>query len=297
MSIWSGCFPVMLTPFGDDGAIDERGLDALIEWYLGHGARGLFACCQSSEIARLGWEERLWLARHVVERVRGRVPVVAAGSLGLGDLAAEAACLRQLAATGVDAAVVITGQIVPQADGDRAAEDRLHALADLAPGVALGLYECPRPYKRLLSVDAVGRLARSGRWTYFKETACDPAVSTAKARACSGTPLAMFDACMAQTVSSLQAGAAGTSPILANLVPDLVARLCDNRSPDLQAALTDLGALVEQGYPRAVKRAIAAEVGIGTRCRVASSPGPAGHEATLMRVTAELRERFATVAV
>lgn len=290
---WSGCFPVMLTPFTADGAIDENGLDALIEWYLGHGATGLFACCQSSEIGCLGWEERLWLAKRVVARVRGRVPVVGTGSLGIGDLAAETACLTRFAETGVDATVIITGHVVPPEADDAAAVDLLERIAAAVPGVALGLYECPRPYKRLISVDGVARLAASGRWRYFKETACDPLVSAAKARACQGTPLALFDACMAQVSSSLAAGAAGTSPILANLVPDLVAQLCAHPEPALQAELTELGRLVEIGYPRAVKEAIAGEVAIYPWCRQQSSPGPVGHARALAQRVADLRVRFA----
>ena len=290
---WGGCFPVMLTPFTADGAIDGHGLDALIEWYLGHGATGLFACCQSSEIGCLGWEERLWLAERVVARVRGRVPVVGTGSLGIGDLAAEAACLRRFAETGVDATVIITGHVVPPEADDAAAVDVLERIAVAVPGVALGLYECPRPYKRLLSVAGVARLAAGGSWRYFKETACDPAISSAKARACLGTPLALFDACVAQVSSSLAAGAAGTSPILANLVPDLVAQLCAHPEPTLQAELTELGRLVEIGYPRAVKEAIAGEVAIHPWCRQQSSPGPVGHARALAQRVAELRARFA----
>ncbi len=291
---WSGCFPVMLTPFTTGGAIDEYALDALIEWYLDLGASGLFACCQSSEIAHLGWEERCWLARRVVERVRGRVPVVGTGSLGIGDLDGEAACLRCFADTGVDATVIITGAVIPQSADDATATSLLEQLADRLPGVALGLYECPRPYKRLVTADALGRLARDGRWRYVKETACVPALSDAKARACAGTPLALFDACMAQVTSSLAAGAVGCSPIVANLVPDLVAQLCVTRSPDLQAGLTQLGALVERGYPLAVKQAIADEVPIAPLCRTVSSPAAAGHAAVLKQTASDLRERFAS---
>lgn len=289
-----GMIPVMLTPFTADGAIDEPGLDALIEWYLDHGAVGLFACCQSSEIDHLGWDERCWLARHVVERVHGRVPVVATGSLGVGDLAAEAALMRSMAATGVDVVVAITGHIVPPEASDEQAVQRLEALAAATPGVRLGLYECPRPYKRLISPAGVGRLAASGRWHYYKDTACDAAITAAKIRACAGTPLAMYDAHAAHIAASLDAGAAGCSPIIANLVPDLIAELCATRDPELQAAIAELGRLVEVGYPLAVKQALAiAGLPILPRCRRTCGTAPSGHGADLARRAAELRQRFA----
>lgn len=297
MNHMSGLVPVMLTPFTVDGAIDEPGLDALIEWYLENGSGGLFACCQSSEIDQLGWEERCWLAHHVVERVAGRVPVVAVGTLGVGDLAAEAACLRRISATGVDVAVVITGHVIPASASDAEAGDILERLAALVPGVQLGLYECPRPYKRLLPPAVVGRLAASGRWSYYKETSCDPATTAAKVRACAGTPLQVYDACMAQVAASMAAGAAGCSPILANLVPDLVARLCATNDPELQAELSVLGAAVEIGYPLAVKQALAdAGFPIQPFCRKRCDPAPAGHAAALRQHAASIRDYLLTHA-
>lgn len=291
-----GLIPVMLTPFSPDGAIDVIALDAMIEWYLASGATGLFACCQSSEIEQLGWEERCWLARHVVERTRGRVPVLAVGSLGVGDIAAEAAVLRAISGTGVDVAVVITSHIAPYSADDDEAIHRLERLAEATPGVPLGLYECPRPYKRSLRPTGVARLAASGRWHYLKDTACDRAVTAAKINAATGSALAIFDAHAAHLVSSLEAGAAGASPIVANLVPDLVAHLCLTRDPALQSGIAELAALAEVGYPLAVKQALALTgLPIDPRCRRRCDPVPAGHVARLASGAAALRERFAGV--
>lgn len=292
-----GLVPVMLTPFTPQGAIDEPALDALIEWYIANGATGLFACCQSSEIEQLGWEERCWLARRVVERARGRVPVVAVGSIGVGDLAAEAAMLRAIGATGVDVAIAITGHIVPREADDEEAVRLLERLADAAADVPLGLYECPRPYKRLITPAGVARLAASGRWRYLKDTACDRAVTAAKIRAAAGSPLAIYDAHAAHIAASIEAGAAGASPIIANLVPDLVAQLCATRDPELQRGIAELAALAEVGYPLAVKQALAMSgLPIHPLCRRRCDAVPAGHAAELARRAAALRERFAAVS-
>jgi len=47
-----GVWPVMLTPFRKDGAIDWPALDALVDWYLDVGVSRLFASCLSSEMIR-----------------------------------------------------------------------------------------------------------------------------------------------------------------------------------------------------------------------------------------------------
>ena len=54
-----GVWPVMLTPFTREGAIDEQGLRALVDWYIEQGVSGLFASCQSSEIFHMDAEERV----------------------------------------------------------------------------------------------------------------------------------------------------------------------------------------------------------------------------------------------
>ena len=77
-----GIVPVMLTPFTDQNEIDWAGLDKLIDWYLAAGVDALFAVCQSSEMQFLSLEERTSLARFVVEKVQGRIPVIASGGAG-----------------------------------------------------------------------------------------------------------------------------------------------------------------------------------------------------------------------
>ena len=59
----SGVWPVMLTPFDKDGAVDYPGLKALVDWYIAEGSAGLFAVCQSSEMFFLSLEERAELTR------------------------------------------------------------------------------------------------------------------------------------------------------------------------------------------------------------------------------------------
>lgn len=290
----NGLVPVMLTPFTPQGAIDEVGLDALIEWYLDSGAIGLFACCQSSEIEQLSWEERCWLAGHVVTRVRDRVPVLAVGTIGVGDPVTEATRLRAIAATGIQVPVVITSHIVPRDADDDEAVRLLEQVADAVGDLALGLYECPRPYKRLVTPAGVARLAASGRWRYLKDTACDRSVTTAKIRAAAGSPLAIYDAHAPHIAASIEAGAAGTSPIVANLVPDLVTQLCTTGDPELQRGIADLASMAEPGYPLAVKEALAlAGLPITPVCRHRCGTAPKGHGANLARRAADLRAHFA----
>ncbi|MCV2488310.1 dihydrodipicolinate synthase family protein [Geodermatophilus sp. YIM 151500] len=72
-----GVLPITLTPFTDDGEVDERSIDTLVEDYLGAGAHGLTILGIMGEAAKLLDEERERVLRRYVDATAGRVPVVA----------------------------------------------------------------------------------------------------------------------------------------------------------------------------------------------------------------------------
>jgi 4-hydroxy-tetrahydrodipicolinate synthase len=253
-----GLWPVMLTSFQPDGAIDWKGVDALTDWYIAAGAAGLFAVCLSSEMYTLTPGERLSLARRVVERSHGRVPVVATGTFG-GEIEGQAAFVRQMADAGVAAVVVITSQLAAAEEDEAAFRARCERLLDLTAPLPLGLYECPVPYKRLLSPKMAGWLAKTGRFLYLKDTSCDLDAIQAKVEAIAGTPLRLYNAHTPTALSSLECGAAGVSPIAGNYYPELFARLCQGcfehpqGARELQRMLTLMEGVARSRYPTAAK--------------------------------------------
>ncbi len=274
MRRFEGLWPVMLTAFQEDGGLDLAGVDALVDFYLEGGSHGLFAVCQSSEMFFLDDDERLQLARRVVEHVARRVPVVATATFG-GAVAAQAAFVRRMADTGVDAVIVLPNQFAVPDEGEHDLRPRLEQLLAETGDIPLGLYECPQPYHRLLSPDIVACAAATGRFRYIKDTARDPTRIEPKAQAAAGSPMALFNAAVGSALVSLRHGAAGVSPVAANIYPDLFAWLCNNvdhpRANWLQSRLTVMDAVVKLKYPQSAKRYLATRPGmpIGTRTRIA----------------------------
>eukprot|EP00729_Bicosta_minor_P018514 gene18514-22210_t len=72
-----GIYPVMLTPFTDDGNVDYPCLAALTRWYLDSGSAGLFPVAQSSEMYTLTPDERIECAKVVKKAAGDRGPVLA----------------------------------------------------------------------------------------------------------------------------------------------------------------------------------------------------------------------------
>ncbi len=254
-----GLWPVMLNAFSEDGSIDWPGVDVLTDWYIERGSAGLFACCGSTEMFHLDDGERLDVARRVVSRAGGRVPVVATGTFG-GPVDEQAEFVRRMADTGVDAVVVIVclmAGIDEDEDVLRRHMERLLALTDPVP---LGVYECPTPYHRRLSAELFGQLGATGRFLYHKDTVCDIDLLRPKIDAVRQTPLGVFNAHFETGLEGLRYGAAGISPVAGNVFPELFSWLCaeydhqPETAEEVQRMMTSLAPVVNNKYLVTCKR-------------------------------------------
>jgi 4-hydroxy-tetrahydrodipicolinate synthase len=256
MSLPQGFIPVMLTPFLDSGKVDYEGL----KLYLEAGSAGLFANCLSSEMYELSEDERLTITRTVVDQVAGRVPVVATGTFG-GPVPEQAQFVKRIYDTGVQAVIVITGLLADEDESDEVFIQRAKELISLTGDIPLGFYECPVPYKRLISSDILAELLPSNRVIYHKDTCLDLDEVVRRIKVAEGYRFGLYDAYMVNAVSSLQAGAAGLSCIQGNIYPELIVWICENyNNPDrqdevkmLQQFFIDSMDIVHSAYPTVAK--------------------------------------------
>ena len=254
-TIPDGVWPTMITPFTATDEIDEGALAHLVAWYLERGVSGLFAVCQSSEMFFLTLEERVALARTVVRLADGRVPVIASGHVS-DALPAQVDEVRRIADTGVDAVVLVTNRFAAVTESDGVWQHTLERfLVQVPDDVALGFYECPYPYKRLLSPDLLAWCAETGRFRFLKDTSCDLDQMRAKQAAVAGTSLKIFNANAATLLASLRFGIAGYSGVMANFHPKVYAWLCGywaaepEKAQRLQEFLGFASLIERQAYP------------------------------------------------
>ncbi|HVZ29449.1 MAG TPA: dihydrodipicolinate synthase family protein [Asticcacaulis sp.] len=253
----NGVIPVMLTPFTADDRVDFDGLGNLIEWYLAKGADALFAVCLSSEMFHLSRDERRAIGRFVVDRVRGRVPVLVSGHVSESP-DEQAADLHAATDSGADAVVLITNRLGTDPADFR---PRLDALMRAVPAdMGLGLYECPQPQRRLLSDDELQYCAATGRFRVLKDVSCDLDVIRRRLDLLAGSGLAICNANAAIAFDAITSGARGFCGIFSNFAPDLYQWLLDHgeQQPELAARIApmlSLGSLCERfGYPALAKR-------------------------------------------
>ena len=132
------------------------------------------------------------MATRVKKRVGDRGVVVGTGTYG-GPIKEQAAFVLKMAEC-VDAVVVNTATLVPQEADDAAWQAAAQELLDLTGSVPLGLYECPVPYKRLLSPALIKWCADSGRFHFHKDTCCNMPEIEAKLKAVGAAPATAGDA-------------------------------------------------------------------------------------------------------
>lgn len=294
----SGVWPVMLTPFREDRSIDWRGVDALVEFYLDAGVVGLFAVAQSAEMFCLTPDERVQVASRVVERVAGRVPVVAAGAFG-GSGAEQGEAVRRMADTGVAAVVLIVNQLAAPHEGDDVWRSRAASLLEATDPIPLGLYECPAPDWRRLSVQDFAWAASTGRFVFHKDTSLDLPTIGAKVAATANTVLRFYNAEVESLLASLRAGGHGFSGICANFYPELVVRLCDPTTPAdeaerLQRFLSVAEGIVDHKYPTSAKAFLreSGRLDIGPTCRTHVT-GTSDHDLRRLRALADMARAMA----
>lgn len=295
-----GVWPVMLTPFTKENKVDYGALEELIEWHQRGGVSGLFAVCQSSEMFFLTLEERVKIAGFVKEKAKG-LPVIASGHIS-DSFEEQVKELRMIGETGVDAVILITNRLAKQEESDEIWLRNLDLLLkELPPELKLGFYECPYPYKRVLSKEMAKYCADTGRFYFLKDTSCDIENIKDKLEVCRGTNLKVYNANTATLLESLKAGAAGYSGVMANMQCRLYAKLCRDYASEDMTSLSDaltICALIErQVYPVNAKFYLQQEgLGIETFCRTRDEKelNETARKEVLMlrRLTGKMEEKY-----
>lgn len=223
----NGVWPVMITPFKEDMSIDYDGVLKIIEWYDKMGVDGIFAVCQSSEMFELSAKERLELAKFVVDNTPKHIGVIASGHCAesVEDQIKEAQAIIE---TGVDSYVFISNQFAKPDEDEDVVKRSIEYLLNNIEAESFGVYECPHPYKRLLSPELLKWCADTGKFAFLKDTCCDLDQLKAKCDAVKGTPLKIYNANGATLLESLKMGCAGYSGVMANFHADLYVWLCKN---------------------------------------------------------------------
>lgn len=235
-SIANGIWPVMITPWTDDNKPDFKAIENLTNWYIEKGCNGIFAVCQSSEMLYLTEQEKLDIAKCVAETVDGRIQVVASGHTADDKPTQFREIENMMKIPGIGAYVLIANRLDRQNEGEEVFYNNAKEIFDLFPEIDFGIYECPMPWKRLVSLEFLKKVAPEGRMVFLKDTCCDYELIRERLKIVEGTPLKIFNANAMSWFDSVQHGAAGYNGVMANFHPDLYRWCYDHRDSDPERA-------------------------------------------------------------
>ena len=127
---------------------------------------------------------------------------------------------------GIDSYVFISNRFAKADEDDDTLLKNMEYVATNIPEIGLGVYECPYPYKRLLTPYILKRMAETGKYQFLKDTCCDIEQLQKKLDAVKGSDLKIYNANSAILLDSLKIGCAGFSGVMANFHPEIYVDLC-----------------------------------------------------------------------
>ena len=102
----TGSIVALVTPMKDNGEIDWVGLDKVVDFHLENGTDSIVAVGTTGESATLNCDEHCAVIKRVVERVNGRIPVIA--GTGANSTTEAIQLTREAKRVGVDACLLVT---------------------------------------------------------------------------------------------------------------------------------------------------------------------------------------------
>jgi 4-hydroxy-tetrahydrodipicolinate synthase len=151
-----GCGTALVTPFQQDGSIDESALRNLIAWQVESGIDFLVPCGTTGETPTLTHDEWLYVIDVTVEVVAGRIPIVAGATSNSTHDAVEKA--KEVAARpGVDA--ILTASPYYNKPTQEGQFQHFKAIAEAVSGKPIILYNVPGRTGSNLEPQTLSRLS------------------------------------------------------------------------------------------------------------------------------------------
>jgi len=216
--MFRGSIVAVATPFKENFDIDFDAYGRLIDFHLENGTDGIVPCGCTGEAATLMHEEQERCVRFTVERVAGRVPVIA----GTGSNSTrEALSLTKFAKeAGADGALLIT----PYYNKPTAAGQILHytTIAQQVD-IPIVLYNVPGRTGTKMLPETIAEMAKTPNIVCIKE-ACGSVDQVCEIRSlCDITVMSGDDSL---TLPMMAVGATGVISVSANVAPAKVAAMC-----------------------------------------------------------------------
>lgn len=218
--MFNGVFTALITPF-KDGRVDWEAFGRLLEFQVSAGVAGVVPCGTTGEAATLSHEEHREVVRFCVERVRGRVRVIA----GAGSNATQEtiALTRHARDVGADGALLITPYY--NKPGQEGLVQHYTQVAE-SVDLPLVLYNVPGRTAVDMTADTVIRLGKVKGIVAIKEATANMERAAIIHQGC-GERMVLLSGDDATFLPFLAVGGQGVISVTANIAPGHVKGVWD----------------------------------------------------------------------
>ena len=288
-TVFEGVATALITPMLADGSIDYEAFGRIIDWQIEQGVNAIVSVGTTGEGSTLDDTEHKAAMKFTVDRVAGRVPVIA--GTGSNDTAYGIQLTEYACEIGADAMLLVTPYY------NKATQEGLYqsfkAYADKSTKPCI-LYNVPSRTGCNLLPETVLRLADHPNIVAVKE-ACGNISQIAELAALVGDKIDIYSGNDDQIVPILALGGKGVISVLSNIMPAETVEMCNaffrgdlEKSRKLQLDLLPLiNALFCEVNPIPVKAACAAMGFGGNYLRLPLTPMGKANEEKLLALMKE----------
>jgi 4-hydroxy-tetrahydrodipicolinate synthase len=216
-----GCGTALVTPFRQDGSIDDAALRNLITWQIESGIDFLVPCGTTGETPTLTHDEWLYVVETTIAVAAGRVPIVAGATSNSTHEAVEKA--KQIAARpGIDA--ILTASPYYNKPTQEGQYRHFKAIAEAVGDKPILLYNVPGRTGANIEPATLARLAEIPNIIGIKEASGN---MTQVAEMLNGVPdtFLVFSGDDAVTLPVIALGGVGVVSVASNEIPQEMASL------------------------------------------------------------------------
>lgn len=210
-----GCGTALVTPFREDGSIDDQSLRNLVAWQVESGIDFLVPCGTTGETPTLNSDEWLQVINTTIEVAAGRVPIVAGATSNSTQDAVQKA--KEIAANpGVDA--ILTASPYYNKPTQEGQYRHFRAIAEAVSGKPIILYNVPGRTAANIEPFTVARLAEIPNIIGVKE-ASGNATQIAEVIGSVPETFLVFSGDDAMTLPVIALGGVGIISVASNEIP------------------------------------------------------------------------------
>ena len=231
-TIFTGAATALVTPLNKNG-VDYENLGRLIEWQIESGIDAIVSVGTTGEGSTLTDKEHRDVFKYTVEKVNGRVPVIA--GTGSNDIAYAIDLTKYACEIGADAMLLVTPYYNKATQ--KGLIESFTAIADASTKPCI-LYNVPSRTGCNLTPESAAVLAKHPNIVAIKEASGNIS-QIAKLKSLVGDDMDIYSGNDDQIVPIMSLGGKGVISVLSNIMPKETSDICKKYlSGDTQGALS-----------------------------------------------------------